>query len=159
LAVRAVRIAGSLGSRLWVAATRRPVDTTAVLAAVAASLIIVVNAVFLQSGAHPAPFFANPVPPPLSMAENRPLGAASPAAAIRINDPIADFIELSSRIMAVQRVLSEYGYGQIKPSGVLDDPTKAAIERFEREHTLPVTGEVSDRLVNGLAAMTGHPLQ
>ena len=61
--------------------------------------------------------------------------------------------------MAVQKVLAEYGYGQIKPSGMLDSPTGAAIEKFEREHKLPVTGRVSDRLVGELAAMCGHPIE
>jgi peptidoglycan hydrolase-like protein with peptidoglycan-binding domain len=61
--------------------------------------------------------------------------------------------------LAVQRVLANYGYGQIKPSGILDDATSQAIEKFEREHKLPVSGRVSDRLVNELAAMTGHPVQ
>ncbi len=78
--------------------------------------------------------------------------------AARRNDPIAEFIGSSARIMAVQRVLSEFGYGQIKPSGFIDNATSAAIEKFEREHKLPVTGRVSDRLVSDLAAMTGRPL-
>ena len=59
----------------------------------------------------------------------------------------------------MQRALSDYGYGQIKPSGILDEPTSAAIEKFEREHKLPVTGRVSDRLVGELAAMVGQPLE
>jgi peptidoglycan hydrolase-like protein with peptidoglycan-binding domain len=77
----------------------------------------------------------------------------------RRNDPIADLIGPSQRIQAVQRVLSEYGYGQLKPSGVLDDATSQAIERFEREHKLPISGRISDKLVSGLAAMTGHPIE
>jgi peptidoglycan hydrolase-like protein with peptidoglycan-binding domain len=77
----------------------------------------------------------------------------------RRNDPIADLIGPSPRILAVQRVLSDYGYGQIKPSSVLDDATSEAIERFEREHKLPVSGRVSDRLVGALGAMTGHPIE
>ncbi len=88
----------------------------------------------------------------------RPPIAPQPVA-VRRNDPIADLIGPSPRIAAVQRALSEYGYGQIKPTGVLDDATSAAIEKFEREHKLPVTGRVSDRLVSELAAMVGHPLE
>lgn len=61
--------------------------------------------------------------------------------------------------MAVQRALTDYGYGQIDPTGILDAPTTAAIEKFERAHNMPVTGRVSDRLVNELAAMIGHPLE
>jgi len=82
-----------------------------------------------------------------------------PAPSPRRNDPIADLIGPSPRIQVVQRVLSDYGYGQIKPSGMLDDATSEAIEKFEREHKLPVTGRVSDRLVAELTAMVGHPIQ
>jgi peptidoglycan hydrolase-like protein with peptidoglycan-binding domain len=62
-------------------------------------------------------------------------------------------------VIALQRALAEYGYGQIKPSGVIDAETQAAIEKFERERRLPITGQASDRLVRELAAMTGRPLE
>ena len=80
-------------------------------------------------------------------------------AAVRRNDPIAELIGPSPRIAAVQRALSEYGYGQIKPSGMLDESTSDVIEKFEREKKLPITGRVSDRLVSELVAMVGHPLE
>jgi peptidoglycan hydrolase-like protein with peptidoglycan-binding domain len=79
--------------------------------------------------------------------------------AVRRNDPIADLIGSAPRVAAVQRALSDYGYGQIKPSGTLDNATMSAIEKFEREHKLPVTGRVSDRLVSELGTMVGHPLE
>jgi peptidoglycan hydrolase-like protein with peptidoglycan-binding domain len=65
----------------------------------------------------------------------------------------------SKRVIALQRALAEYGYGQIKPSGVVDRETQAAIERFERERKLPITGQASDRVARELAAMTGRPLE
>jgi hypothetical protein len=184
-AVRAAGPAGavaSIGLRLWAKAVHHPVDSLAILGAGAASLIVVVNAIFLQSGAHPAPFFANPTSQPQA-AESRPQAAAtatpkpaeappthiavgpqaSQPVAARRNDPIADLIGSSigspSRVTTVQRVLSEFGYGQIRPSGILDAPTSAAIEKFESEHKLPVTGRLSDRLLSELAAMTGHPIE
>jgi hypothetical protein len=52
-----------------------------------------------------------------------------------------------------------YGYGQIKPTGVIDSDTKAAIERFERERRLPITGQLSDRVARELASVTGRPLE
>jgi peptidoglycan hydrolase-like protein with peptidoglycan-binding domain len=64
----------------------------------------------------------------------------------------------SPRIAAVQRALAEYGYGQVKASGTLDDATSAAITKFERDRNLPTSGRVSDRLVKELTAMVGHPL-
>jgi peptidoglycan hydrolase-like protein with peptidoglycan-binding domain len=135
------------------------------LGASAATIVIVVNAVFLQSGPRPAPFFNNPAPltvtattrpRPAQQVMPKPMPQAIP---VRSNDPIAELIGPSPRILAVQRVLSEFGYGQITPSGILDDTTSAAIGRFEREHKLPVTGRVSDRLVSDLAAMTGRPME
>ncbi len=64
----------------------------------------------------------------------------------------------SRRVAAVQRTLTEYGYGQLKPTGIAGSDTQAAIQKFEREHKLTVTGQVSDRLVRELTAMIGHPL-
>ena len=63
------------------------------------------------------------------------------------------------RVLTVQRVLSDYGYGQIKPTGVVDADTQIAIERFERERKLPVTGQPSDRVVRELSAIVGRPLE
>jgi peptidoglycan hydrolase-like protein with peptidoglycan-binding domain len=74
-------------------------------------------------------------------------------------DPIADLIGPSSRILAVQRALTDFGYGQIKPTGVLGPETAAAIEKFERARHLPVTGQMSERLIRELAAVTGRPLE
>jgi peptidoglycan hydrolase-like protein with peptidoglycan-binding domain len=65
----------------------------------------------------------------------------------------------SKRIVSIQRALADFGYGQIKATGVFDPETRSAIEKFEREHRLPVTGQISDRFVRELAAMTGRPLE
>ncbi|MGE3160193.1 MAG: peptidoglycan-binding protein, partial [Xanthobacteraceae bacterium] len=62
----------------------------------------------------------------------------------------------SRRVIAVQRVLAEFGYGQIRPTGIIDSDTQAAIEKFERERKLPVTGKATDRVVRELAAVTGR---
>jgi peptidoglycan hydrolase-like protein with peptidoglycan-binding domain len=179
----------TLGSQLWTRATARPLDAFAVLGAAAATVVIVTNALFLQTGAKSAPFVATPASTP-TLADAQPKAVPQPqstlkaadlapahtatippphqqqAAAIpspvplppRHNDPIADLIGSPQRVQAVQRVLSEYGYGQLKPSGVVDSATSQAIEKFEREHKLPVSGRVSDKLVSELAAMTGHPI-
>ena len=162
---RVAAIAGALSALLWTRLARRPVDSVAILIAIVTSLIIIINAVVLQHGAHPAPFFAAPGSGASRGTAVLPLAHVAPAAgplrsevAARPNDPIAQLIGMSSRVMAVQRTLSAYGYGQIRPSGMLDEPTSAAIERFERARGLPVTGRLSDRLVSELAAMIGHPL-
>ena len=187
----------AVGLRLWSSAAQRPVDAGALICTLAASVIIVVNAIFLQSGVHPAPFFANPsvqtstnrasalsssptatsptatsLVRTIDMAPARPApgGRAQAAASARRNDPIGDLIGSSpapgsttsvagpARIAAVQRALSEYGYGQLRLSGTLDEPTSAAIQKFEADRKLPVTGRLSDRLLSELSAMTGRPI-
>jgi Putative peptidoglycan binding domain len=174
---RAAAVLRWIGLRLSASAARRPVDALALLAAGAASVIIIVNAVFLQSGARPAPFLANPAPrstgnqirtklaEPMALDTADSTGSTEATAVprgprmTRRNDPIAGLIGSSSRIMAVQRALADFGYGQIKPTGTLDQPTSMAIEKFEREHNLPPTGHLSDRLISELAAMIGHPIR
>ena len=65
----------------------------------------------------------------------------------------------SHRVAAVQRALTEYGYGQLKPTGVVGSDTQAAIQKFEKARKLPVTGQVSDRLVRELASIIGHSIE
>lgn len=62
------------------------------------------------------------------------------------------------RVAAVQRALTQYGYGQLRPTGAVGADTQAAISKFEHARKLPVTGQMSERLVRELTAMTGHPI-
>ena len=192
-----------------------PKDMVAGLLAFAAVSAIIVNALFLQAGRHPAPIFgsvvvmpaaglafAGPLPRPRPVeadavvSESRipesripeprlaeraaepkaadPLTnlvkatSATPAAASNIMRPpapvpVSSRVETSAnagprRVAAVQRALTEYGYGQLKPTGTVGSDTQAAIQKFERERKMPVTGQVSDRLVRELAAMIGRPI-
>lgn len=64
----------------------------------------------------------------------------------------------SRRVAAVQRALTEYGFGQLKATGTIGADTQTAIIKFERDRRLPVTGQVSERLVRELSAMIGHPI-
>lgn len=64
----------------------------------------------------------------------------------------------SRRVAAVQRALTDYGYGQLKPTGTIGSDTQAAISKFEREHKMPMTGQMSDRLVRELDTMIGHAI-
>ena len=177
-----------------------PKDTLAAAAAFAVVTAIIVNALFLQAGRHPAPMFGsittlpavaspsvNPLPrsrpleadtsqPESRFAETRPAdtlavpvktaGTASVASTVVSRPPAAIPVvshgDLASggsrRVAAVQRALTEYGYGQLKPTGVAGTDTQAAIQKFERARKLPVTGQVSDRLVRELTAMIGYPI-
>ena len=74
-------------------------------------------------------------------------------------DSVAVSIGGSHRVAAVQRALTEYGYGQLKPTGVVGPDTQVAIQKFEKARKLPVTGQVSDRLVHELAATIGHSIE
>jgi len=240
---------------------RRPFDSAAVFVATVAGLVIVVNALFLQTGRHPAPMlqaqaraaavrestgaFERMIPRPRPVALTRPAAPPAPAAPIAprsqseiitliqrelaargfydaapdglwgpktdaavrafeqragVKAPVepgeallaaimrssakaapvlasapsvtpssapssrdtlspADTALPSSRLMAVQRALADYGYGQIEPTGFEDAQTRAAITAFERVRNLPPTGRMSDQLVRELSAMTGRPLE
>jgi peptidoglycan hydrolase-like protein with peptidoglycan-binding domain len=85
-------------------------------------------------------------------------GRAASLEAVR-GGSVGAVIALPKRVLAIQRALADFGYGQIKSTGVYDSDTRSAIERFELDRQLPVTGQISDRFVRELAAMTGRPLE
>lgn len=89
-----------------------------------------------------------------------PAPAAAASNVIRPPAPIptSHLSPAGRRIAAVQRALTEYGYGQLKPTGMIGADTQTAIAKFERARKLPVTGQMSDRVVRELTAMIGHPL-
>ncbi len=82
----------------------------------------------------------------------------TPPAPIPTAPPSRSLTGPSRQVLAVQRALSDYGYGQIKPTGVYDADTKLAIQRFERDHKLPITGEISERVTRELANLTGREI-
>jgi len=91
-----------------------------------------------------------------------PSTVARPPAPIPVSsrsETIANSASAARRVAAVQRALAEYGYGQLKPTGTIGSDTQAAISKFERARNLPVTGQVSDRLVRELTAVIGHPAE
>ncbi len=59
----------------------------------------------------------------------------------------------------MQRALNDFGYGPVKATGNYGAETIAAIQKFERDRKLPVTGQISPRLLRELAALTGRPLE
>ena len=93
----------------------------------------------------------------------KPNGSAPAAAPHVIRPPASIPASAQSagarRVASVQRALTEYGYGQLKPTGAVGSDTQAAITKFERDRKLPVTGQMSDRLVKELTAMTGRPIE
>jgi hypothetical protein len=159
-----------------------PKDTLAATAALAAVIAIVSNAMFLQAGRHPSPMFSTAavsslpvIAPSAPLPRVRPaeaeaamppakpvMAAATPRAPAAMqpakSDPVGDLIVSTRRIAAVQRALTEYGYGQLKPTGVIGTDTQAAIQKFERDRKMPVTGQLSDRLIRDLTVLTGRPI-
>ncbi|MFB9268802.1 peptidoglycan-binding domain-containing protein [Bradyrhizobium erythrophlei] len=87
--------------------------------------------------------------------------AAAPSNVVRPPAPIpaSNLNAAGKRIAAVQRALTEYGYGQLKPTGTIGADTQNAIAKFEKARKLPVTGQMSDRLVHELSAMIGRPIE
>lgn len=90
-----------------------------------------------------------------------------------IQDPIADIIrtgepatsaimppaDLSGRVAAAQRALVRLGYGALETDGLLGPATRQAIERFERDRKLPVTGELNQRTARALAERAGISIE
>jgi peptidoglycan hydrolase-like protein with peptidoglycan-binding domain len=55
-------------------------------------------------------------------------------------------------VAAVQEALAKAAYGPLKADGVVGQQTRDAVMRFQRDHGLPATGEISDALVQELKA-------
>ena len=98
---------------------------------------------------------ATPAAKPPSLAAAPSSNVVRPPASIPASSQSAG----ARRVASVQRALTEYGYGQLKPTGAVGADTQAAITKFERDRKLPVTGQMSDRLVKELTAMTGRPIE
>jgi len=170
---------GGLRALLRRALGRNPLDAIGIFVLVLAAGAILVNALYRQPGPHPAPIFSIKPRPVATepaggvvpaMPRARPEGivsakpeakteAAAPKAPAR-PDPIAELIAgPSQRVSAVQRALNDFGYGPVKATGIHGAETVSAIQKFERDRKLPVTGQISPRLLRELAALTGRPLE
>jgi len=58
-------------------------------------------------------------------------------------------------VSRAQRALAKLGYGPIKADGAMGPATKAAIEKFERDRKLPVTGEAAGKTLRALETGAG----
>lgn len=61
------------------------------------------------------------------------------------------------RVAAAQRALAKLGQ-KIDADGVMGPGTRAAIQRFERDNNLPVTGELGARTTKALSARAAIPI-
>ncbi|WP_245431338.1 peptidoglycan-binding domain-containing protein, partial [Rhodoplanes roseus] len=112
----------------------------------------------------PASLPAHPVAPVKSAALAPPTAPAPPSTiqpkpVATVPAPTPAPAAGSSQIKGVQRALADYGYGQVRPTGVHDKATHDAIAAFEEARRMPVTGQVSDRLVRELVMLTGRPIE
>jgi peptidoglycan hydrolase-like protein with peptidoglycan-binding domain len=114
-----------------------------------------VNALILQRGRHPAPFFrpaaaASPASPPVRPADavdGSPSRAADPITGLLREEARADAARLT---LAAQTALVRLGY-PVKPDGNDGVTTQQALRDFERAHGLPLSTEITPRLVKQLA--------
>src|SRR5215203_203494 len=167
------RFAVRLGSALKAAllfAVRRPALVLGTLVVLAACAAVALNALAWQTTRHPAPLFPRAEPalrrPVLVPA---PLPVASPAAKPASRDPIGDLIrgvdpasvakDASAKVAAAQRALTKLGYGTLKSDGAIGPGTRQAIEKFERDRRLPVTGDLNWRTTRELSAQAGMPIE
>jgi len=60
----------------------------------------------------------------------------------------------SKLVLAAQRALVKLGF-VLKPDGVAGATTRQAIERYERDHGLPVHGDLTPALLRQLSAEAG----
>jgi hypothetical protein len=118
-----------------------------------------------------------PRPDPVTVGSLAASQAAAPAPVARASasDPIGNLIRGGSepappartaaeirpdpRVTAVQKALSKIGYGPLKADGFLGTTTRQALERFERDHKLPVTGGLGTRTTRQLASASGTQIE
>jgi hypothetical protein len=100
-----------------------------------------------------------------------PAPAPVPARAPTVRDPIGEIIRMGGPVptppanvgtgdlvLSGQRALARLGYG-IKADGIMGAGTRQAIERFEQDRKLPVTGEFNARTMRELSAASGIAVQ
>jgi hypothetical protein len=87
-----------------------------------------------------------------------PAASSVPTPPAPIPAPSRSLAQPSRQVLAVQRALSEFGYGQIKPTGIMDAETRSALKEFQGSHNLQVTGDLNDQVKRELATMVGHEL-
>ena len=120
----------------------------------------------------------NGVPTPPQRAQQTAVQTPAPAPASSraptVRDPIAEMIRLGGpvptppanvgrpdggdTVLSGQRALARLGYG-VKVDGAMGPGTRQALERFEQDRRLPVTGTFSPRTVRELSTLSGIAVQ
>jgi peptidoglycan hydrolase-like protein with peptidoglycan-binding domain len=130
---------------------RRPRDSFAGAVAACAAVAILVNALFMQKGPHPAPIFANK-PLPVTAPLTEPLAALIPRRAGETKfDPAGNARPRSDTIAEIQRELAKRGFYDGAPDGVYGPKTDAAIRDFEQAAGLRPSAEPNDVLLTTIS--------
>jgi hypothetical protein len=77
-----------------------------------------------------------------------------PIAALIRGEGVADAVAPPARVAAVQKALVMAGF-VLRTDGVMGATTRQALEHFEQERNLPVTGDLSPRTLRELASQSG----
>ncbi|MXQ14489.1 peptidoglycan-binding domain-containing protein [Microvirga makkahensis] len=132
----------------------------------------------IRSNGVPAPAPQRPqrmaVQAPASAPASAPAPALPPSRVQTVRDPIAEMIRLGGPIptppanvgrpegadivLSGQRALARLGYG-VKVDGLMGPGTRQAIERFEQDRHLPVTGTFNSRTARELSSQSGIAVQ
>jgi hypothetical protein len=105
----------------------------------------------MPAGGHPQQTRLNTSPPHDVISH---LLKAPPAPPARPDTQSATPAASNKLVLAVQRALVKLGF-VLNPDGVAGPTTRQAIERYERDHGLPVRGDLSRAIVRRLSAETG----
>lgn len=145
---------------------RNPGRAIAILVSVGATGVIVANAAFFQTGEHPSPLFATrtgaapstAVAAATGIPEDEDLAAATSdgedltrlVRTTSVEPAPVEAPAASAAVSQAQQLLTDLGYRPGAPDGLLGAQTRSAVESFERDSELPVTGEVSESLLVAL---------
>ncbi len=164
----------------WRALAPKSKRSVAAAALVAMMIGIVVNAVALQHGRRvefapdPTGSIAPPAPAPsptatptvaaaAAAAPDAPTPPSRPAPSVvalahpaKSGDAIADFLRANSAdkrrlTLSAQNALAKLGF-EVKASGALDAQTRSALASYEKKHHMPVSTEITAKLVKSLTA-------
>jgi peptidoglycan hydrolase-like protein with peptidoglycan-binding domain len=126
---------------------RRPADTLAAAVAIVATVTILINALFMQSGPHPAPIFANSEPAPVVAPPASPAASTPPKTVAATRDAATSAHPRPDAIANIQRELARRGFYDGPADGVYGPKTDAAIRDFEQAAGLQPSAEPNDVLL------------
>ena len=123
-----------LAGRASAIAKDDPIGTAGRVSVAALVMMVGYNAAFAQVGTHAAPWFGEAEAAPELETTER----AAPKSARTLADPV---------VFGLQSELMDLGFYEGTIDGIAGSRTRAAIEAYERAHSLPVTGIATEGLL------------